>query len=149
MDPAALSGGAGALLGLAGAAAALFFVSRAVTAGWDPLVSRYPPADDDGAGERRFQSMSVRLHALVHINLGNVTALRLSERGLRVRVQFPLGWQFKPFELPWSAIEGVELTEWAFGLCAARVRVRDYPYALVFYRAVARDIRERWARGGR
>jgi hypothetical protein len=150
MDPrtAAMFGLAGAVLGLLGAILAIVALRRARAAIWGPLCARFPSVGTDTSGETRFRTLVVRFHPLAHLRFGCCTALKISDRSVGIRIQFPVGIIFRPVDLPWSAVERVELKRSFFGYPLAIVTVEHYSPVLIFSFMAGQLIHDKWARHG-
>ncbi|MGH2374360.1 MAG: hypothetical protein ACRDIC_12960, partial [bacterium] len=136
----------GALLGILGAAFAVLLVRWAYLKGWEPLRSRFPATTDNASEELTFRSLSIRLPFFVHLNFGFSTAVKLTNQSIQIRVFPPFGALFKPINLPWSAIENVELRRSLFGYRVSTVKVKDYSGVLLFYFQLAQLVHDKWLR---
>jgi hypothetical protein len=134
------------LFGVLAVTAVILIVPRVLKSVWAPLCSRFPSLDEAAKEEMKFETMTIRLKPLVYLNFGFCTALKITNQSIHIRIQFQLIKLFHSIDLPWSAIESVELKYPFFGRPYALVRIQRYAPVAIFRSKPAQLIYDIWNR---
>jgi hypothetical protein len=133
----------GAFFGVLGAGFAVFIARRMCGEAWQPLLDRFPYKGTRD-GEVRFQSLSIRLHPLMYVNMGSCAALRMTEESIAIRVQFPVSLLFAPVEIPWSAFEKIEVSDLWWRRRCAFATIKGYAPTMIFLGGSGRKVYDAW-----
>ena len=134
------------LFGVLAATAVILTIPRFLKTLWAPLCSRFPSPIEVPKGEMKFQTMTIRFKPFIYLNFGFSTALKITSQSIHIRIQFQLMKLFPSIELPWSAIQSVELKYSVFGGPYSLVSIDGYTSVAIFRSKPAQLIYDTWNR---
>jgi hypothetical protein len=136
----------GGLFGILAITAVVLIIPRFLKSLWDPLYSRFPSVNGAPKEEMKFESMTIRLKPFLYLNFAFCTALKITTQSIHIRIQFQLMKLFHSIDLPWSALQSVELKYSFFGRPCALVRIHGYTPVAIFRSKPAQLIYDIWNR---